>query len=152
MNKEKTKKADDRVIPMLNKDIPNLSEFQARCLSTPYKDKSEQKNIESTSLSRVVAIYDLGSHTMVPFEIMELQSVLYFDVHEYLHCQDLRRLVKSQRKQSVLQYIDEHFDEIAKLTTDIKNGRTVATLAIGVVKTNNDPKNINDNGNRHNDL
>ena len=151
MNKEKKQKADDRVIPMLNKDIQNLSEFQAQCLAIPYKDKSEQLNIESTSLSRVGAIYDLGSHTMVPFEIMELQFVLYFDVHEYLDCQDLRRLVKSQRKEAVLQYIDEHFDEIAKLTTDIKNGRTIATLCIGVVKTNNDPKNINDNGNRHND-
>ena len=85
---------------------------------------------------------------MVPFEIMELQFVLYFDGHEYLDYQDLRRLVKSQIKEAVLQYIDEHFDEIAKLTTDIKNGRTVATLCIGVVKTNNDPKNINDNGNK----
>lgn len=102
----------------------------------------EQTKVEQTSLDRVVAIYDLGSHTMVPFEIMDMQSVLCFDVHEYLDCQDLRRLVKRQIKETVLQYLDEHFDEIAKLTTDIKNGRTVATLAIGFVKTNDDHKNI----------
>lgn len=144
MSKEKKQKADNTFSPVLDINIPSPSEFRKQRLAT------DQTKVEQTFLGRVISVYDIGSKELIPFDIREFRAVFEFDVKDdsYISSLDSERRIVC--KEEVLKYIDEHFDEIAKLTTDIKNGRTIATLCIGVVKTNDNPKNINDNGNRHN--
>lgn len=136
MRKENKQKAGNTFLPTLDINIPSPSESRKQRLAT------DQTKVEQTFLGRVISVYDIGSKELIPFDIREFRAVFEFDVKDdsYISSLDSERRIVC--KEEVLKYIDDHFDQIAKFTTDPVHGLTVATLCIGVVKTNNDPKNI----------
>ena len=111
--------------------------------NTKIDKTKERTRIEQTFAGRIVSVYDIGSKELISFDIRELRAVLKFDVDDDHHPfpildSDRRRGCKEE----VLKFIDDHFDQIAKFTTDPVHGLTVATLAIGVVRIEDEPKNI----------
>ena len=144
MSKEKKQKADNTFSPVLDINIPSPSEFRKQRLAT------DQTKVEQTFLGRVISVYDIGSKELIPFDIREFRAVFEFDVKDdsYISSLDSERRIVC--KEEVLKYIDDHFDQIAKFTTDPVHGLTVATLAIGVVKIEDEPKNMNANETKHN--
>lgn len=129
MSKEKKQKADNTFLPTLDINIPRPGESRKQRLA------AERTRIEQTFAGRIVSVYDIGSKELISFDIRELRAVFAFDVHDDHHPfpildSDRRRGCK----ETVLKYIDDHFDQIAKFTTDPVNGLTVATLAMGVVR------------------
>ena len=145
MSKEKKQKADNTFSPVLDINIPSPSEFRKQRLAT------DQTKVEQTFLGRVISVYDIGSKELIPFDIREFRAVFEFDVKDdsYISSLDSERRIVC--KEEVLKYIDDHFDQIAKFTTDPVHGLTVATLAIGIVKIESEPKNINGHGKKYND-
>lgn len=118
--------------------------------NTKIDKTKERTKIEQVFAGRIVSLYDIGSNELISFDIRELRAVFAFDVDDDHHPfpildSDRRRGCK----ETVLKYIDDHFDQIAKFTTDPVHGLTVATLAIGVVKIEDEPKNIKANETKH---
>lgn len=128
MSKEKKQKAGNTFSPTLDINIPSPSESRKQRLA------AERTKIEQAFLGRIVSLYDIGSNELISFDIRELQAVFEFDVKDDPCISILDSERRRVCKQEILKYIDDHFDQIAKLSTDSVNGLTVATLAIGVVK------------------
>lgn len=141
MSKEKKQKADNTFSPVLDINIPSPSELRKQRLA------AERTKIEQVFAGRIVSLYDIGSNELISFDIRELRAVFAFDDDPYISSLDSKR--RRECKESVLKYIDDHFDQIAKFTTDPVHGLTVATLAIGVVKIEDEPKNMNANETKH---
>ena len=113
--------------------------------NTKIDKTKERTRIEQTFAGRIVSVYDIGSKELISFDIRELRAVLKFDVYDDHHPFPILDFDSERRrvcKEKVLKYIDAHFDQIAKFTTDPVHGLTVATLAIGVVRIEDEPKNI----------
>ena len=146
MSKEKKQKADNIFSPVLDINIPSPSELRKQRLA------AERTKIEQVFAGRIVSLYDIGSNELISFDIRELRAVFAFDVDVDHHPFPILDFDSERRrvcKEEVLKYIDDHFDQIAKFTTDPVHGLTVATLAIGVVKIEDEPKNIKANEPKH---
>ena len=143
MSKEKKQKADNIFSPVLDINIPSPSELRKQRLA------AERTKIEQVFAGRIVSLYDIGSNELISFDIRELRAVFAFDVHDDPYISSLDSKRRRVCKEEVLKYIDDHFDQIAKFTTDPVHGLTVATLAIGVVKIEDEPKNIKANEPKH---